>query len=76
MAYDAHFILDNPDLAESRIAELAADVKFLLLFAPDDCPRGLDPTFYRTLTYDGDKKLQDRVEAIRKREELLIEMEK
>lgn len=28
-------------------------------------PEGLDPTFYTTLTYEGDMKIWERVEAIR-----------
>jgi len=47
------------------ISELAADVRFLLNFAPMDCPKSLDPTCYHTLSYDGDKKLQDRIDKIR-----------
>ena len=42
-----------------------ADLRLLLSFAPEDCPEGLDPTFYHTLTYEGDRALQDRVDAVR-----------
>ena len=40
-------------------------IKLLLSFAPKDCPEGLDPTFYFTLTYAGDKEIQDRIDGIR-----------
>lgn len=43
----------------------AEDARFLLSFAPKDCPEGLDPTLYHTLTYEGDKKLQDRIDSLR-----------
>ena len=50
---------------QQRIAELEADNKFLLSFAPDKPQEGLDPTFYFTLTYSGDFELWQRVERIR-----------
>ena len=40
------------------------DLRLLLSFAPKGCPEGLDPTFYHTLTYKGDKKIQDRIDAL------------
>jgi len=64
---------DTPlDIAVDRIVELEAklaaanrDIKFLLSFAPNgSTPKGLDPTFYHTLTYEGDVKLQERINAI------------
>ena len=41
------------------------DAKLLLSFAPKDCPKGLGPTFYHTLSYEGDKELQVRIDRIR-----------
>lgn len=44
------------------------DVKFLLALLPvwaKDVPAGLDPTFYGTLSKDGDKVVNARVEKIR-----------
>lgn len=32
------------------------DLKLLLSFAPGEIPKGLDPTFYFTLTQDGDAR--------------------
>ena len=52
----------------SDARELEGDVKFLLNFAPKDCPEGLDPTFYHTGSYRGDKQLQDRIDQLRKGE--------
>lgn len=37
------------------------DILFLLSFAPKDCPKGLDAT----LSYEGDKVLQERIDRIR-----------
>jgi hypothetical protein len=54
-----------PVYMRGRIAELEEAVKLLLSFAPKDCPEGLDPTFYHTLTYAGDRELQDRIDTIR-----------
>lgn len=47
--------------------QLEADIKFLLSFAPDEPPPGLDPTFYHTLTHDGDMELSERIKDIRLR---------
>ena len=41
------------------------DLKLLLSFAPEDVPKGLDPTFYHTLTYEGDTKLQAGINRIK-----------
>lgn len=41
------------------------DLQLLLSFAPKDAPKGLDPTFYHTLSYDGDVKLQQGIERIK-----------
>lgn len=47
-------------------ARRGEDIKYLLSFAPNDpTPEGLDPTFYHTLTYEGDKKIESRVSKIR-----------
>ena len=53
--------------AADRIAELEASVKFLLSFAPKDTvvPKGLDPTFYHTLSSEGDQKLANRINKIK-----------
>ena len=47
------------------IEALRDDCKFLLSWAPKDCPKSLDPTFYFTLSYEGDLGLQERVDKIR-----------
>ena len=39
----------------------------LNLLPKGDIPKGLDPTFYCTLTYDGDKALQVVAESIREK---------
>jgi len=41
------------------------DLRLLLSFAPKDVPEGLDPTFYHTLSYDGDAKLQKDIDRIK-----------
>ena len=41
------------------------DLQVLLSFAPKDVPEGLDPTFYHTLTYDGDATLQASIDRVR-----------
>jgi hypothetical protein len=50
-----------------RIDELEASGMFLLSFAPKDTvvPKGLDPTFYHTLSADGDQKLANRINKIK-----------
>lgn len=46
------------------------DVKFLLSFAPKDkpesVPKGLNPMFYHTLSYEGDYDITIRLEKIRR----------
>lgn len=42
------------------------DVKFLLSFCPEgETPKGLDPMFYFSLTYEGDKEIEKRLIRIR-----------
>ena len=43
------------------------DVKFLLSFCPDEIsvPKGLDPTFYFTLSQKGDQEIADKLKIIR-----------
>ena len=53
--------------ASDKIKQLGLDIKFLLSFAPDESPPGLDPTFYHTLTHDGDMELSERIKNIRLR---------
>ena len=56
------------ELVKTREAEnkaLRRDCKFLLSWAPDDCRKHVDPTSYFTLSYEGDLKLQTRVDRIR-----------
>lgn len=49
---------------EIRLEE--RQIKILLNLIPSgSVPEGLDPTFYHTLTYDGDAKLQKDFDAIR-----------
>ena len=46
------------------------DMQFLLSLLPDwtkEVPKGLDPTFYGTLSYEGDKLVKIRIENIMKR---------
>ena len=47
------------------VQQLEADIKFLLSFAPDEPPPGLDPTFYHTLTHKGDMELWERIKKIK-----------
>jgi len=47
------------------VAKLESHIRFLLSFAPKSCPRGLDATFYHTLSYKGDVELQQKIDAIR-----------
>ena len=64
---DYQSLLDeNARLKAQSIPVALDDIKLLLSFAPKDCPEGLDPTFYNTLTYEGDRSIQDRIEAIQK----------
>jgi hypothetical protein len=45
--------------------KLVSDLKFAMSFAPKEkATKGLDPTFYFTLSYEGDKKLDERIEQI------------
>ena len=46
------------------ISHLETGIKFLLSFAPDKPPKGLDPTFYHTGTYEGDLELWNRIDSI------------
>lgn len=52
-----------------EIEELEDAIKFLLNFAPqeEEVPKGLNPMFYKTCTYEGDVELQQRVNEIRER---------
>lgn len=57
------------DMSEKDEIELLRGyVKFLLIFAPteENFAEGLDPTFYITLTADGDRHLHERVAEIKK----------
>lgn len=53
--------------AADCIEQLQADCKFLLSFAPTDVkvPAGLFPTFYHTLSHEGDQELADRINKIK-----------
>ena len=47
--------------------ELLKACKYLMAFVPDWAkivPRGLDPTFYGTLSYEGDLNIKNRIEEI------------
>ncbi len=47
-----------------KVKRMNKDIKFLLSFVPRWAlvvPEGLDPTFYGTLTYEGDLEVQGRV---------------
>lgn len=39
----------------------------LNLLPKGDVPKGLDPTFYHTLTYDGDLAVQKTADSLRER---------
>jgi hypothetical protein len=56
-----------------QIMKLEEDVKYLLgivdYYFKRIVPKGLDPTAYVTLTYEGDKEISDRIEEIRRRAE-------
>ncbi len=57
-----------PIETEKRLKDLESDVRFLLSFAPQEVPGAwLDPTFYHTGTWKGDRVQYDRVEEIKKR---------
>jgi len=59
----------NPAPAPDFSAYIA-DIKFLMSFVPEwakEVPRGLDPTFYGTLSYDGDMKVKKRVDELSKK---------
>lgn len=46
--------------------ELLDAVKYLLSFAPHyDVPKGLDPTLYFSLTYDGDVEIKHQIDKIK-----------
>jgi hypothetical protein len=48
------------------------EVRIILNLLPKgDVPEGLDPTFYHTLSYDGDMKLQKAVDKLREKLENL-----
>lgn len=45
-------------------------IRYLLLFIPDWAkivPKGLDPTFYGTGTYEGDLEVKTKIDDIRRR---------
>lgn len=51
---------------EGKVILPVDDLELLLSFAPELGYReGLDPTFYHTLSYDGDSKLQEKVNRIK-----------
>ena len=68
---DRNFMLVDLETAIKQMLDGYAlvhevDIKLLLSFAPSgEVPKGLDPTFYHTLTYDGDHKLQQRIDEIK-----------
>ena len=53
------------DSQEAEIEELKHTIKFLLSFAPKPPLKGLNPTFYHTLDYEGDLNLSFKIEAIK-----------
>lgn len=48
--------------------EIQEDIKFLLSLVPEwakkEVPEGLDPTFYGTLTEEGDNEIKKRIDEI------------
>ena len=53
---------------DSHISIPIVDIELLLGLVPDwanTVPKGLDATFYGTLTYEGDLKIKRRVNLIR-----------
>jgi len=58
---------DKFDALFEKNKKLKDDLKFAMSFAPKEkATKGLDPTFYFTSTYEGDKRLDDRLDQIRK----------
>ena len=44
------------------------EINLILNFLPDgNPPKGLDPMFYHTLTYEGDVKIQERADQLREK---------
>ncbi len=64
-------ILLSPVFADGQPdVEGDGDIKFLLSLVPDWAkivPEGLSPTFYGTLTYEGDLKVKERITKIHER---------
>ena len=55
-------------ILEARLKRAEEDCRFLLSFVPEWAnivPSGLDPTFYGTLTEEGDRQVKVRVDKIR-----------
>ena len=53
---------------EAKLERVKADARFLLQFVPnwaENMLKGLDPTFYGTLTYEGDMEIKTRIDSIR-----------
>lgn len=52
-----------------------SEIRIIINLLPDSpVPEGLDPTFYRTLTYEGDTKLQAQFDDLKeKMTDLLID---
>tara|TARA_B100000929_G_scaffold286481_2_gene271703 strand:+ start:742 stop:942 length:201 start_codon:yes stop_codon:yes gene_type:complete len=51
--------------------QLKKDIEYLLSFAPcdqpEDVPEGLNPMFYFTNTYEGDRLIAERIAEIKSR---------
>jgi hypothetical protein len=64
-AYAKH---ENEDLLK-QVDSLTAKVdelkEYLDPFWNEEPPKGLDPTFYRTLSYEGDLKIYNKVQALK-----------
>jgi len=57
----------------SQDDEVKNDIKFLLSFVPSWAkivPKGLDPTFYGTLSYKGDLEIKNKIDEIYEKYEI------
>ena len=63
-------LLYNPDMwKELKIKYLKKEneelKKHIDPFWDEEPPKGLDPTFYRTLSYEGDMKIYNKIQALK-----------
>ena len=66
MGPDFEYLLFRLDIAERALSELKEHLELALSFCPKGpVQEGLDPTFYHTLEYNEELKLQKRIDAAR-----------